>query len=147
MIARCKSRRQSDQRHKGSKKRGETGNPWAGLAVSIVLAWLGGANYGSVFSLAGNSVSPAFMATASGVVALIANLTNALLTLFLGVVREYTGSFSMALCATGIIALLVYRWLSYDVKSRNRRQHPLSTPCFLTSGFPLSSASPPVTCS
>lgn len=87
---------------------GLTVNPWLALMVSIVLAWLGGINYGSVFSLAGRSVSPAFMATASGFVALIANLTNVLLTLFLGMIREYSGSFSMALCATGIIALVIW---------------------------------------
>ncbi|WAW10147.1 MFS transporter [Oxalobacter vibrioformis] len=87
---------------------GLTGNPWIGLAVGVVLAWLGGANYGSIFSLTGQSVSPAYMATASGFMNLVGNVTNVLLTMILGTVREYTGSFSMALCAAGVVALLVW---------------------------------------
>ena len=87
---------------------GLTGNAWIGLAVGMVLAWLGGANYGSIFSLTGQSVSPAYMATASGFMNLVANITNVLLTMILGTVREYTGSFSMALCAAGVVALTVW---------------------------------------
>lgn len=87
---------------------GLTGNPWVGLAVGMVLAWLGGANYGSIFSLTGQSVSPVYMATASGFMNLVGNITNVLLTMILGTVREYTGSFSMALCAAGVVALIVW---------------------------------------
>ena len=39
---------------------------------------------------------------------MIANIANVMLTLILGTVREYTGSFSMALCATGIFALTIW---------------------------------------
>ncbi len=87
---------------------GLMGNPWVGLAVGVVLAWLGGSNYGSIFSLTGQSVSPAYMATASGFMNLIANITSVLLTVFFGTVREYSGSFSWALCAAGIVALIFW---------------------------------------
>lgn len=87
---------------------GLTGNPWIGLAVGIVLAWLGGANYGSIFSLTGQSVAPAYMATASGFMNLIANITSVLLTMILGTVREYSGSFSMTLCAAGFVSLVIW---------------------------------------
>ncbi|MDL2283553.1 MFS transporter [Oxalobacter sp. OttesenSCG-928-P03] len=87
---------------------GLTGNPWIGLGVGIVLAWLGGSNYGSIFSLTGQSVSPAYMATASGFMNLVGNITNVLLTVILGTVREYSGSFSMALIAAGVVALAVW---------------------------------------
>ncbi len=87
---------------------GLLGNPWIGLAVGIILAWLGGSNYGSIFSLTGQSVSPVYMATASGFMNLIANITSVLLTVFFGTVREYSGSFSWALCAAGIVALLFW---------------------------------------
>lgn len=81
-----------------------------GLVVGMLLAILGGANYGSIFSLTGNVMSPAYLATAAGFMNMIANIANVMLTLVLGTVREYTGSFSMALCATGLFALLV--WLA-----------------------------------
>ena len=87
-----------------------TGNVCTGLAVGILLAILGGINYGSIFSLTGNVVSPAYLATAAGFMNMIANIANVVLTLVLGTVREYTGSFGMALCATGFFALLV--WLA-----------------------------------
>lgn len=89
---------------------GLTGNVCTGLAVGILLAILGGINYGSIFSLTGNVVSPAYLATAAGFMNMIANIANVVLTLVLGTVREYTGSFGMALCATGFFALLV--WLA-----------------------------------
>ncbi len=87
---------------------GLTGNPWVGLGAGMVLAWLGGANYGSIFSLTGQSVSPAYMATASGFMNFVANIANVLLTVIFGTVREYSGSFSMALCAAGIVAFLFW---------------------------------------
>lgn len=87
---------------------GLSGNIYIGLAVGMALAILGGTNYGSVFSLTGSVMSPAYLATAAGFMNMIANIANVMLTLVLGTVREYTGSFSMALCATGIFALLVW---------------------------------------
>ena len=76
----------------------------------MLLAILGGSNYGSIFSLTGSVMPPVYLATAAGFMNMIANIANVMLTLVLGTVREYTGSFSMALCATGIFALLV--WLA-----------------------------------
>ena len=87
---------------------GLTGNVYIGLAVGMLLAVLGGVNYGSIFSLTGSVMSPVYLATAAGFMNMIANIANVMLTLVLGTVREYTGSFSMALCATGIFALLVW---------------------------------------
>lgn len=89
---------------------GLTGHPGIGLAVGILLAILGGSNYGSIFSLTGSVMSPVYLATAAGFMNMIANIANVMLTLVLGTVREYTGSFSMALCTTGIFALVV--WLA-----------------------------------
>lgn len=89
---------------------GLTGHPGIGLAVGMLLAILGGSNYGSIFSLTGSVIPPVYLATAAGFMNMIANIANVMLTLVLGTVREYTGSFSMALCATGIFALLV--WLA-----------------------------------
>ena len=87
---------------------GLIGNVYVGLAVGIALALFGGSNYGSIFSLTGQTVSPVYVATAAGFMNMIANIANVMLTLILGTVREYTGSFSMALCATGIFALVVW---------------------------------------
>jgi MFS family permease len=87
---------------------GLTGNPWVGLAVGMALAWLGGSNYGSVFSLTAQSASPAYMATASGFMNLVGNVTSVLLAMILGTVREYSGSFGITLCAAGVTALLVW---------------------------------------
>ena len=87
---------------------GLIGNVYVGLAVGIALALFGGSTYGSIFSLTGQTVSPVYVATAAGFMNMIANIANVMLTLILGTVREYTGSFSMALCATGIFALLVW---------------------------------------
>jgi len=84
---------------------GLTGNPWVGLGVGMILAWLGGSNYGSIFSLTGQTVSPTYLATAAGFMNLVGNITNVLLTVILGTVREFTGSFSMVLCAAGLFAL------------------------------------------
>ncbi len=89
---------------------GLTGNVYMGIVVGTVLAVLAGSNYGSIFSLTGNVMSPVYLATAAGFMNMIANIANVTLTLVLGTVREYTGSFSMALCATGVFALLV--WLA-----------------------------------
>ncbi len=89
---------------------GLAGNVSIGLVIGMLLAILGGANYGSIFSLTGSVMSPAYLATAAGFMNMIANIANVMLTLVLGTIREYTGSFSMALCATGLFALLV--WLA-----------------------------------
>lgn len=87
---------------------GLTGDIYTGLLIGTLLAIMGGINYGSIFSLTGNVVSPAYLATAAGFMNMIANIANVTLTLVLGTVREYTGSFSMALCATGVFALLIW---------------------------------------
>jgi len=100
---------------------GLMGNPWIGLVVGIILAWLGGSNYGSIFSLTGQSVSPAYMATASGFMNLVANITSVLLTVFFGTVREYSGSFSWALCAAGTVALIF--WIT-GCRIIRRMDHP-----------------------
>ena len=87
---------------------GLTGNPLIGLGIGVILAWLGGANFGSIFSLTGQTVSPAYIATAIGFMNLVGNLTNVLLTVILGTVREFSGSFGMTLCAAGLFALVIW---------------------------------------
>ena len=87
---------------------GLIGNVYISLAVGFALAVLGGCNYGSIFSMTGNIMSPMYLATAAGFMNMIANIANVLLTLILGTVREYTGSFSAALIAAGVTALVVW---------------------------------------
>ena len=87
---------------------GLIGNVYIGLAVGFALAVLGGCNYGSIFSMTGNIMLPMYLATAAGFMNMIANIANVLLTLILGTVREYTGSFSAALIAAGVTALVVW---------------------------------------
>lgn len=87
---------------------GLVGNPWIGLIVGVILAWLGGANFGSVFSLTGQNANPAYIATAVGFMNLVGNITSVLLTMILGFAREYTGSFSMSLCVAGVCAFIIW---------------------------------------
>ncbi len=98
---------------------GLTGNVYVGLAVGFCLAILGGCNYGSIFSMTGNIMQPMYLATAAGFMNMIANIANVLLTIILGTIREYTGSFSAALIAAGITALAI--WIAgYRIISRIR---------------------------
>ncbi len=87
---------------------GLVGNVYIGLAVGFGLAVLGGCNFGSIFSMTGNIMPPMYLATAAGFMNMIGNITNVLLTMILGTVREYTGSFSAALIAAGVTALVVW---------------------------------------
>ena len=87
---------------------GLIGNVYISLAVGFGLAILGGCNYGSIFSMTGNIMSPMYLATAAGFMNMIANIANVLLTIILGTVREYTGSFSAALISAGITALATW---------------------------------------
>ncbi len=87
---------------------GLIGNVYIGLAVGFGLAILGGCNYGSIFSMTGNIMPPIYLATAAGFMNMVANIANVLLTIILGTVREYTGSFSAALLTAGITALGVW---------------------------------------
>lgn len=87
---------------------GLIGNVYIGLAVGFGLAILGGCNYGSIFSMTGHIMEPMYLATAAGFMNMIANIANVLLTIILGTVRAYTGSFSAALIAAGITALTVW---------------------------------------
>lgn len=96
---------------------GLTGNIYIGLAVGFGLAILGGCNYGSIFSMTGNIMSPLYLATAAGFMNMIANIANVLLTMILGTVREYTGSFSIALIAAGITALTIWLIGKYIIQN------------------------------
>ena len=86
--------------------------PWVqvALAAGLALAVVCCINYGSIFTLASWALAPAYMATAIGAMTMIANLTSASLTLLLGNVREFSGSFRAGYLASGLAALAV--WLS-----------------------------------
>ena len=105
---------------------GLIGNVYIGLAVGFGLAILGGCNYGSIFSMTGNIMSPMYLATASGFMNMIANIANVLLTIILGTVREYTGSFSAALIAAGITALSI--WLAGNRIISRIRENTMPVP-------------------
>ncbi len=83
---------------------------WVGatLVIGLLLGLLSGLNYGSIFAMGSWVLAPMYMATGLGLLNMIANITNVLLTLLLGNVREQTGSFSAGLYAAGIVAFAVW---------------------------------------
>jgi Nitrate/nitrite transporter len=81
---------------------------WVTLVFGLVLGFISGLNYGSIFTIGSWVLAPVYMATALGLLNMIANITNVLLTLLLGNVREQTGSFSAGLYVAGIVAFVVW---------------------------------------
>lgn len=87
---------------------GASGWVWSTLAVGLALAFMSGINYGSIFTLGSYVLPAAYMATALGLMNMIANLTNAALTVLLGYVREHTGSFRIGFATAGVVAFVVW---------------------------------------
>lgn len=78
------------------------------LVIGLALGFVSGINYGSVFTLGSRAMAPLYMATAVGLLNMLANVVNVLLTLLLGNVREFTGSFGYGLIAAGAAAGAVW---------------------------------------
>ncbi|MCC8193525.1 MAG: MFS transporter [Deltaproteobacteria bacterium] len=83
-----------------------SGTPAVVLVVSFAAALLCGTTFSSIFTLATDTAEPAYVATAVGFMNMVANLINVLMVLFMGLIRDYTGSFSPGLCISGSLALL-----------------------------------------
>jgi len=102
---------------------GLAGRQYLVLGSALIMALVCGSTYGSIFTLAG-AAGVGYAATAMGVMNMIANLFNVLLTLFFGYVREHTGQFSPGLIAVGFIGLafwFVGRKLVSRVEAETRR--------------------------
>lgn len=74
------------------------------LGSALLMALACGLTYGSIFTLSA-AAGLGYAATAMGVMNMIGNLFNVLLTLLFGYVREHTGHFSPALMAVGVLGL------------------------------------------
>ncbi|MDR3211016.1 MAG: MFS transporter [Planctomycetota bacterium] len=87
---------------------GLAGSPLPTLVVGLVLAFMCGINYGSIFTLGSLLVAPLYMATGLGLMNMVANLTNVFLILLLGGVREAAGAFQPAFLAVGAVVVLLW---------------------------------------
>jgi nitrate/nitrite transporter NarK len=85
---------------------GLSGGLWLPLIFGFMLAAISGLNYGPIFNLGGLVMPAAYMGTALGFMNMIANLANVALTLILGNVKDYTGSFQTGLVVAGIMSLV-----------------------------------------
>ncbi|SBW06265.1 Predicted protein [uncultured delta proteobacterium] len=76
------------------------------IVVAFLAAFLCSLTFSPVFTLATDTAQPAYVATAVGFMNMIANILNVLLILFLGLLRDATGSFTAGLCISGTAALV-----------------------------------------
>ena len=77
-----------------------------GLAMAIVC----GFTFASVFTLLPDVAMPAYVFSTMGFMIMLANGVNIALIMLWGTVREFTGSFSTALCVSGVCTLIVWFW-------------------------------------
>lgn len=84
--------------------------PLTTLAVGICLAVCCGGTYAPVFVLTIRATGQGLVATGVGFMATVACLINVLLTLLMGNVREYAGSFGPALLVTALCTAALYVW-------------------------------------
>ena len=84
--------------------------PFPTLAVGVCLAVCCGCTYATIFVLTIRTAGPGLVATGVGFMSTIANMVNVLLTLLMGNVREYAGSFNPALLVTALCAAGLYLW-------------------------------------
>lgn len=75
------------------------------IAVSFLAAFLCSMTFSPAFTLATETAQPAYVATAVGFMNMVGNVINVLLVLFLGLIRDATGSFTAGLCVSGAAAL------------------------------------------
>lgn len=101
---------------------GLAGSQFSMLGSAFLMALACGFTYGGIFSLSA-SAGGAYAATGMGVMNMVGNLFNVLLTLFFGYVRQHTGDFAPSLIATGILAGAVWflgRRLVAGVEAQSR---------------------------
>ena len=84
--------------------------PLPTLAAGLCLAVCCGCAYATIFVLTIRTAGPGLVATGVGFMSTIANMVNVLLTLLMGNVREYAGSFTPALLVTALCAAGLYLW-------------------------------------
>ena len=77
------------------------------LTASLLMALACGSTYGGIFSLSA-AAGGLYAATAMGVMNMIGNIFNVLLTLMFGYIRQHTGEFSLSLTLAGAVALLFW---------------------------------------
>lgn len=77
------------------------------LASCMLLALVCGSTYGGIFSLSA-AVGGFYAATAMGVMNMIGNIFNILLTLMFGYIRQNTGEFTLSLIIAGAVALVAW---------------------------------------
>jgi nitrate/nitrite transporter NarK len=102
---------------------GLAGQQYFVLGSALLMALACGSTYGSIFTLSA-AAGVGYAATAMGVMNMIGNLFNVLLTLLFGYVREHTGHFSPGLIAVGLLGLTCWfigRRLVTRVEAESRR--------------------------
>ncbi len=107
---------------------GLAGSQYLVLGSALLMALACGSTYGGIFTLSADA-GAGYAATAMGVMNMIGNLFNVLLTLVFGYVRQYTGHFSPGLLAVGLLGLgfwLVGRGLVSSVERQSRAARGLS---------------------
>ncbi|CAK7059161.1 MAG: Hexuronate transporter [Desulfovibrio sp.] len=96
-------------------------NPLPLIACALVLAFVCGGTYASVFTLTIDISAPIYVATAVGFMNMVANFVGVALTVLLGNVRDFTGGFSSGLMIAGGVALALWifaRRFLRDVEGR-----------------------------
>lgn len=83
-------------------------SPMHVIVAGAVMALACGAGYASALTLGMDTAEPGYMATRVGFMNMIGNLLSMLLILFLGLVRDVTGSFGSSLCISGVLALVLW---------------------------------------
>ena len=86
---------------------GIAGQQYLLLGAAILMAIFSGSTYSGIFSLSAIA-GGAYAATGMGMMNMIGNLSNIVLTLTFGYVRTYTGEFSMALLVVGLLGILIW---------------------------------------
>ena len=86
---------------------GLAGEQYLLLGAAILMAIFSGSTYSGVFSLSAIA-GGAYAATGMGMMNMIGNLSNIVLTLTFGYVRKYTGEFSIALLVVGLLGILIW---------------------------------------
>lgn len=84
--------------------------PLTTLAAGVCLAVFCGCTYAAVFVLTIRTTGPGLVATGVGFMATVACLINVLLTLLMGNMREYAGSFVPAMLVTALCTAALYLW-------------------------------------
>ena len=86
---------------------GLAGEKYLVLGSALLMALACGSNYGGIFSLSA-AAGGLYAATAMGVMNMIGNIFNVLLTLFFGYIRQHTGEFTISLVSAGVVALVCW---------------------------------------